>query len=112
ERWESLGYNAERFKEWINKDVTEAFNKKAACRVFHICKSGKDVEITNPFATADATEKPVKFTVNVPGSPEIAQNLFDVSQALSWVATKRRSPEEQLDWQTKIPRLLSKLSVN
>ncbi len=76
---------------------------------FHICESGKDVEITDNFAPGDATEKPVKELKPVPGAPPKATNLYDVSRALSWIATERSSPEEKLEWQAAIPTLIERL---
>jgi hypothetical protein len=107
--WEGSEINLEAFEAWINQDVSEAFNKKAACRIFNICTHGHDVEISNPFAPGEASKKPVKRTIRVPGSPGLCGKSFDVSQALSWVASARTSPEDRLTWQTKIPRLLDKL---
>jgi len=95
---------------WANKDVSDAWGKKAACRVYHICEGGHDVELEDAFAAGDATEKPVRQTRKVPGSPAPAANLFDVSQAMSWVATARNNPDERLEWQTSIPRLVERLA--
>lgn len=108
-RWERQRINRERFMPWVNNTLAEAWNKKAACRVFHICKSGVDVEIADNFASGEATEKPVKVLRTVPRAPSKATNLYDVSQALSWVATDRRNPEEKLDWQSAIPSLIQRL---
>jgi len=111
DNWEKTPIDPEPFQAWINKDVSDALGKKAACRVFHICKTGHDAKLTKPFAPGEATEKPVELTTRVPGSPNLAGNLFDVSQALSWVANSRTNAEELVEWQAKIPELLNKLSV-
>lgn len=108
--WEEAQVDFEQLENWINKDVSDALGKKAACRVFHICTKGRDAKMTDPFASGEATEKPVELTVAVPGSPDVAQNFFDVSQALSWVASGRPNAEERLAWQSRIPQLLVKLS--
>ncbi len=108
-RWESQPINPERFLPWVNKTVTGEWNKKAACRVFHICESGEDVKITDSFSPGEATEKPVEVMRPVPGAPKKAANLYDVSQALSWVATERSNPEEKLEWQSAIPDLIQRL---
>jgi hypothetical protein len=109
--WERRPIKADIFPIWINKTLSDNWGKKAACRVFNICTSGFDVEYDDPFAPDDPTEKAVKRTQRVPGSPEVAQNLFDVSQAMSWVATTRSNPEERLDWQFAIPVLIDKLAA-
>jgi hypothetical protein len=83
----------------------------AACRVYHICKAGLDVEITDPFASGEATEKPVVWGHQVPGATAPARNLFDVSQALSWVATGRNSSEEKVEWQSSVAGLIERLAL-
>ena len=42
----------------------------------------------------------------VPGSPNKAKNLYDIAQALSWIATSRKNAEERTKWQTEVPKLL------
>lgn len=88
---------------WTREYVAEAWNQTAAARVFYICSEGWDVEISQPF------EKPSRHLIRVPGSPEMAATLYDVSQALSYVATRRTDVEERMKWQEHIPRLLNEL---
>lgn len=109
--WEDTTLKQERLKPWADKDVAKSWGKKAACRVYHICDSGHDVELIDAFAKGEATDKPVRKVMRVPGSPEIAQSLYDVSQALSWVATQRNNPEERVNWQSEINFLISKLAA-
>lgn len=110
-KWEDIEVSLkDTLPMWINQDLSDAWGKKAACRVFHICTSGYDVEITDPFALGNATEKPTKPVMKVPGAPDNAKNLYDVGQALSWVATNRNNAEERLKWQTKIPELVESLA--
>ena len=52
--------------------VTEFWGKKAAARVFHICRTGCDVEI-EAFARGAASEKPVRLRLLVAGSPSQAR---------------------------------------
>jgi hypothetical protein len=56
-----------------------------------------------------ATQKPIRLLDRVPGAPERAATKYDVSQALSFVATHRNNTEERLSWQAEIPRLLADL---
>jgi hypothetical protein len=105
-KWEEIEFPASSFANWINGPLAEHWGKKAACRVYHICMSGYDVEFENPFAPGEATDKPVKKSKRIPGSPERAQNLYDLSQVLSWVATNRMDSEERLNWQTAIPVIM------
>lgn len=98
------------FAKWINESVAKKIGVKAACRVYHICQSGFDVEFDDPFASGAATEKPVHQTDQVPGTPRTSSNLFDVSQVLSWIASKRNNAEEKLLWQSTIPDLINRLT--
>lgn len=96
---------------WTNKTLSDKWGVKAACRVFHICTTGHDVDFLDPFAPGKPTEKPVKKLERVPGSPEKATTLYDVSQAMSWIATSRNNTEERLAWQSNIPDIISKLET-
>lgn len=109
--WESKMVTEEGLEKWVNTPLTKKWGKKAACRVFHICTSGYDIEFEDPFAPGEATEKPVKKLAPVPGSPPKATNLYDVSQAMSWVATSRNNTEERLDWQASIPDIINKFTT-
>jgi hypothetical protein len=108
--WRRTKVEQNRIVPWADTRVTKAFGAKAACRVFNICASGHDVELVDPFASGPASAKPVKQTQRVPGSPLRSDNLFDVAQALSWVASRRKNPDERIAWQRQIPTLLSELA--
>lgn len=107
--WEQVKVGTDAIGSWANTSVSDRWGKKAACRIFHICMSGCDAEITDQFAGGLATTKPVTLMAEVPGAAKPAQTLYDVSQALSWVATHRTNPEERLEWQSQIPRLVESL---
>lgn len=108
-KWESEKILPEALEIWANKEVSTNWGKKAACRAYHICLTGHDVEIVDPFAKGEATEKPVQLTDLVPGAASPAQTLYDVSQALSWLATNRNNTEERVDWQAAIPGMIASL---
>ena len=101
--WEQEWVKLDDIATWTRKHVAARWNKKAAARVFYICTEGRDVEIAHPF------RKPSKYLPRVPGSPERSESIYDVSQALSFIATRRRDVEERVKWQEDIPRLLEKL---
>ncbi|HZY11549.1 MAG TPA: hypothetical protein VFE89_02125, partial [Beijerinckiaceae bacterium] len=56
-KWQSQKVDIDAVAGWANDHVSEEWGKKAAARVFHICDSGKDIEIDCPFAPGAATEK-------------------------------------------------------
>ena len=107
--WEAAEVTSEALKDWANGKLSEKWGKKAACRTFHICGNGRDVEILDPFAKGEATEKPIRSTTEVPGAARPAKTLYDVSQALSWIATQRANTEERIEWQGAIPGLIGSL---
>jgi hypothetical protein len=108
--WEATSVGNDQLETWVNSEVLKLWGKKAACRVLHICRSGTDVEVTGPFKgrPADLT---VRSTHPVPGSVVPAENLFQVSQAVSWVASQRPNLEERLLWQQKVAVLVDGLAA-
>jgi hypothetical protein len=108
--WDGSKIKADQLGPWVDGTLSNTWGKKAACRVYHICLSGYDVEM-EPFGDGPATEKRCKRTERVPGSPESVATLFDVSQALAWVATGRNNVDERLDWQSKVPVLVEALAA-
>jgi hypothetical protein len=107
--WDRASVKIEALTPWIDGQVAELWGPKAACRVLHICRTGQDAEITDPFAGGKASEKSTKPTRAVPGATAPARTMFDVSQALSWVATRRNNAEERVEWQRQIPGLVAAL---
>jgi hypothetical protein len=108
-RWQSERVSIDDISTWADESISEEWGKKAAARVFHICDSGKDIDIDDPFAPGAATKKPIRYLGRVPGSPERAATKYDVCQAMSFVATHRNNAEERVSWQSGIPRLLKRL---
>jgi hypothetical protein len=109
-QWQAEKVAINDISTWADEKVADKWGKKAAARVFHICAVGKDIEI-DPFAPGNATKKPFRYLGRVPGSPERAATKYDVSQALSFVATHRNNAEERVTRQTDIPHLLTFLQV-
>jgi hypothetical protein len=110
-KWQSDKVIIEDIATWADNNVSKEWGKKAAARVFHICRVGKDVDIDDPFAGGAATEKPIRYLDRVPGCPERAATKYDVSQAMSFVATRRNNTEERVARQAAIPHLLSRLTA-
>ncbi|MCY4506408.1 MAG: DUF932 domain-containing protein [Acidobacteria bacterium] len=94
---------------WIDGPVSTRWGKRAAARVFHICVSGRDVEIEK-FTAGEASVKPVRFRCRVPGSAIPARTKYHVAQALSFVATQRNDPDDRVGRQAAIPDLLRHLT--
>lgn len=110
--WQEGKVGIEDLATWANEEVTNRWGKKAAARVFHICRTGLDVEI-DTFVTGPATQKPIRYVKGpVPGSPVRATTKYDVSQSLSFVATHRNNAEERVKWQADIPMLLDRIPTS
>ncbi|HEY8128977.1 MAG TPA: DUF932 domain-containing protein [Hyphomicrobium sp.] len=110
-KWQTEKVAIDDIATWADERLSEKWGKKAAARVFHICEAGKDIEIEDPFAPGRATAKPIRHLGRVPGSPARAATKYDVSQALSFVATHRNNAEERVTWQADIPQLLERLPL-
>jgi hypothetical protein len=108
-QWERSPIESMQFDDWIDGQLAKAWGKKAACRTLHICRSGADAELLDIFAGGKPSEKGVKLLDPVPGAAKPAKNLYDVCQALSWIATQRNSADERLEWQGHIPGLIENL---
>lgn len=110
-QWDNHAIAVEQIEKWANGTVSAKWGKKAACRVYHICTSGYDVVIDPPFAPGSATTKPIRQLQAVPGATVVpASNLYHVSQALTWVATRRQNAEERTEWQSNVPDLIDALA--
>jgi hypothetical protein len=108
--WQDRQVDSDELRDWVDRGVAGLWGKNAACRVFHICSSGHDVE-PEPFSKAPPSEKQVRrLDPPVPGAANPAGSLYDVCQALSWVATRRNNPEERVERQAQIPGLIKKLA--
>jgi hypothetical protein len=105
-KWTEIELDNYIFDDWINETIAKSWGIKAACRVYHICNKGWDVELTMPFERCPPTKKSVKQIKKVPGAPAKAKNYYDVAQALAWVATNRNDAEERSKWQAEIAGLM------
>jgi hypothetical protein len=93
--WVSIRVSDDAITTWVDGPLSSAWGKLAAFRVFHICCTGRDAEYLDPFEPELPSKKTVRLLDPVPGAPERALSLYDVSQALSWVASHRRNADER-----------------
>lgn len=109
--WHTKSLTAKSLNEWVDNKLLNKWGTLAATRVYHICQSGQDVEFAEKFVAGLPTEKKVNHVSEVPGSAIPAKTLYDVSQALSWVATNRKNAEQKTEWQKDILELIQTLNV-
>jgi hypothetical protein len=111
-QWEKSSVQLKEVERWVDGHLAEKWGIKAACRTLHICRTGTDVELLDPFAGGKPSEKRTRSITIVPGASIPAKNLYDVCQALAWIATQRNSADERLEWQGQIPALVESLGRN
>ena len=104
--WRARRVTPEHLVPWIEKHVVKTWGFKAATRVYHIARSGYDVEIAGTYKDKVPTTIPVRTIRRVPGSPLRVNNAYDVSQILGWLAKERNDFQEQLEWRQQIPKLM------
>jgi len=101
----------ERIAIWVDKVVAVHWTMEAAARVYHICSTGFDGAV----APAKAGTLPHKHAVSsdkvVPGACAPVRTAYHAAQALSWVASRRSSVEDQVGWTHKIHQLIEKLDT-
>lgn len=106
EDWQQRNIESERLKGWVNGFLRDKWGVKAAARFYHIAQTGYDADFQNPFEKALPTEKRMKPTKEVPGSVVPANNVFAMSQILSWLAKEHRDIQEQLRYTREIPDIM------
>lgn len=104
--WEALEINRDRLILWVDQVLANRWNVSSASRVLHICQTGEDGELESTNQRLLAPKRVFLRTHGVPGARFPAFNVFDVAQAMSWIASRRKHPEERIEWQLEIPHLL------
>ena len=107
--WQKKKLSDTNFTRWTNELLAKKWGVKAAVRAWHITRTGRDVEQTDPFQKGKPTEKRVKYLKAVHGAVLPGNTVYAVSQSLSWLAKERRDVQEQLEWKQQIPEMLAPL---
>lgn len=110
-KWYQAKINEEQFEYWVNHDLKKAWGVKPAVRTYHICQRGMDV-IMKPFSQGEPTEKDTQDILKVPGINVPVKNVYAVSQALSWIATRKRDFADRLAWQKMIPGMIESFNCS
>lgn len=103
---------AVQIEQWLEKSVSKTWDVYAAARAYYIAKTGYDGKFIN-----SGQKKHVKFneltlkkrTTEVPGSFSPARNAYDISQVLSWIASRQGTVNSQLKMMAEIPDLMRAL---
>lgn len=108
-RWQETSVSMDEVARWVDEVVSRRWRVTAAARVYHICRSGRDIRLVQ-FESGSATERPVRLLGPVTGSPAPARTMHDVSQALSYVATHRTDADDRLSMQSEVAALMKALA--
>ncbi len=104
--WADRKISLDQVKNLSNGILARRWDKMSAARVWHICESGRDAKFIPPFRSDLPTEQAVRFEGDVPGSPAPARTLYDLAQAMSWVATRRNDPDDVEIRQSEIGQIV------
>ena len=100
-------------EQWLEKSVSNKWGTYAAARIYHIAKTGCDGRFVNKGKKKGApynelTIDPRSIT-KVPGAFPHARNAYDMSQALSWIASQQGSIQTQFKKMMEIQLLMRAL---
>ncbi len=108
--WREIFVELDILEKWVNGPLKKAWGVKAAARTWLICIRGADGEPTERYEkSVRPSTLPMNLTMMVPGAPSQSNSLFDVSQALAWIAKERNEVEERIQWRSQIPSLIEEL---
>lgn len=100
--------------DWIAVDVKAEWGPYAAARVFSICRKGYDGKVGGS-PTKNRNLQPydlfVSQDIKVPGAVVPATSLYNIYQALTWVADHRNTVEDREAWGITALGLAKRLAV-
>ena len=108
--WVRCPVTLEKVGSWADEFVADAWGVEIAARIYHIARTGYDGIVERHAGKLLPHLRIVRSELAVPGAAIPARNLFDVSQALSWIAGRRDSMEDQINWVHSIPMLIQSLT--
>ncbi len=105
--------DAEILQNWIDTIVSKEWGRNNAERLYCILETGQDAKIRR--FKDKKTEKNkdcymirVSLEGNVPGA-QPAENIYDVANALSWIASHHNSLQMQYKMMLQVPKMLKDL---
>ena len=105
--------NIEILRDWIHTTVFDSWDLNYAERVYSIIETGQDIKVTKLKGRTTEENKDsdiIKITLEgkVPGT-QPAENIYDVANALSWVASHQNSLQNQYKMMIQVPKMLEEL---
>jgi hypothetical protein len=107
--WMNHRTNLDMIAKWVDRTVADQWTNEAAARVYHICSVGFDGTVAQPKAGTPPHMQPVSSDKLVSGACAPVGTVYHAAQALSWVASRRSSVDDQIGWARQIHRLVEKL---
>jgi hypothetical protein len=107
--WQAAQVRRETLAAWVDGPLCERSGALAAARAYHIALTGHDADrFLDRWKQRKPTERRVACGPFVPGAVR-ASNVYDVSQALAWLAKERGEFSQQVQRMEQIPSLLREL---
>ena len=96
-------------RTWVEGPVAQAWGPIAAARVYAIAMTGTDGEPCRTPRYAQPHERAITRPTKVPGAEVPCANAYGLSQALAWIAARRKNIAEQLAWRRQIAELVAQV---
>ena len=109
QKWAGTSISLDRVRAWVDGPLVKSWNPLAACRVWAISSTGRDARFVPPFRENSTEQADRRTTAPCPGLPERAGTIYDVVQAMSWVASRRTDVDEVEQRQRQIGELAESL---
>jgi hypothetical protein len=107
--WMDRRTDLDRIAKWVDSTVADQWTNEAAARVYHICSTGFDGAVVPSRAGTPPHTQQVSSDKLVSGACAPVGTVYHAAQALSWVASRRSSVDDQIGWGRQIHRLVEKL---
>ena len=109
--WQRSPVGPAALREWADDPLKRMWGPTRAGRVFSICGTGRDMEFDS-WSRIIPSKLEGQSLGAVPGSPARATTIYDVVQALSWVASGQADIETRIERQAQIPKLLGLIQAH
>jgi hypothetical protein len=96
-------------RTWAEKQVAKDWGVQVAARLCLIAEKGQDGIVQRTPERVPFDRQSLRDVYVVPGAAKPSKNLFDVAQALSWIAARRPSVDDQIGWVNRIPAMIEQL---
>jgi hypothetical protein len=107
-KWFNKSVTIHQVNRWADDILANKWNKNDAARVCSIARSGYDGTV-KPVKKTPPSLWQVGWNEQVPGASSPVNNVYHVSQALSWIASREKKLEDRLKKTMEIYGLVKSL---